>query len=53
MQPNFFSAILISVAATQETKIKELREERNRANARITQLEERIASLGGDLPDYS
>ncbi|VUZ40384.1 unnamed protein product, partial [Hymenolepis diminuta] len=44
------NAILISVSATQEKKIQELKEERDKATFRVSQLEEYIISLGQNLP---
>ncbi|KAM3182109.1 hypothetical protein ACTXT7_013057 [Hymenolepis weldensis] len=46
------NAILISVSATQEKKIQELKEERDEATFRVSQLEEYIISLGYNLPSY-
>ncbi|VDO12073.1 unnamed protein product, partial [Rodentolepis nana] len=44
------NAILISVSATQETKINELKAERDKATYRATQLEDYIISLGHNIP---
>ncbi|KAH9283949.1 Voltage-gated hydrogen channel 1 [Echinococcus granulosus] len=47
------NAILVSVSATQETKIQELKAERDKAASRVSQLEDFILSLGQDVPSDS
>uniref|UniRef100_A0A5K3FAF4 Voltage-gated hydrogen channel 1 n=1 Tax=Mesocestoides corti TaxID=53468 RepID=A0A5K3FAF4_MESCO len=47
------NAVLVSVSTTHETKIQELKEERDRAKRRVSQLEGYIRSLGGDIPSDS
>nr|CDS33914.2 voltage gated hydrogen channel 1 [Hymenolepis microstoma] len=44
------NAILISVSASQEAKINELKAERDKATFRATQLEDFIISLGYNIP---
>ena len=43
-------AITVSVSAAQETKLKKLKAERDKAVARISQLEDFIVSIGQDIP---
>ncbi|VDM34922.1 unnamed protein product [Hydatigera taeniaeformis] len=47
------NAILVSVSATQETKIQELKAERDKAASRVSQLENFILALGQDVPSDS
>ncbi|CDS42816.1 voltage gated hydrogen channel 1 [Echinococcus multilocularis] len=47
------NAILVSVSATQEAKIQELKAERDKATSRVSQLEDFILSLGQDVPSDS
>ncbi|KAL5966131.1 Voltage-gated hydrogen channel 1 [Taenia solium] len=44
------NAILVSVSATQEAKIQELKAERDKAASRVSQLEDFILALGQDVP---
>lgn len=49
----FHLAILVSVSATQEAKIQELKAERDKATSRVSQLEDFILALGQNVPSDS